>query len=796
MTTDEKIQLIGQKIYILSNNLDKYRAELDSLKQQLEQLKAEKAAHEGKPYTVPVTEQPAVKQQPVIQTQEIKTAPQVQQQPVQPVKSVQPRKPVNIEEYIGGNVIAKVGIVVLVIGIAIGVKYAIDRDLINYLTRVVLGYLAGGILLGLAFFLKKRYEAFSAVLLSGGMATLYFTTFIAYSFYQLMGQVPAFGLMVVFTAFTVFAATIYNQQWIGIFGLVGAYAVPMLLDNHSGKVHIMFIYMTILNTGILILSFKKYWQWLTYTAYLLTWLIFAGWFFSRYDAELHGIMALSFSFVFFITFYLSFIAYKTIRKEKFNFKDIILVLLNSFIFFSIGYAIVSELPYGSEEAGKYLGLFTLCNALVHLGFAYSVFINKQVDRKLFFLIMALVLCFATIAVPIQLEGNWVTLFWIAEMFLLFWIGRVKNVRFYEWLSFIMVILALASLVDDWQVYRTGMFDDMLKYWKPVANITFLTSVLAILSLGGMIYIDRKYKLPGEERKRFGFYDAVDYILPSLLALVIYFAFSNEISNYFYSRVMVTAVKPAVDLGTSISTGDVYDYDLLLFKTTWQLNFTMLFVFALWHAMKKMWHNAVVTWVMFGIEVLAVIMFLTAGFYTLSQLRDRYLAPVDTVNYFTISAWYIYIRYICFIFLGLVVYNMYSRSKAHSEKILHAIFVPLMHLIVLVVLSSELTNIMMLTHPGDPYHFEEVSRKMGYTVLWGVYSFVLIAMGIVKKNKVLRIAAISLFGLTLIKLFAFDIIGLSTGYKVVAFTALGVLLLVVSFLYQKFKNLIFGDDEPR
>jgi uncharacterized membrane protein len=798
MTTDEKIQLIGQKIFVLSNNLDKYKAELDLLKQQLESLKAEKE-HGKAVYTAPIVppsviEEPAIKNEPAIVSEQRIVPPL--QQPAQPVsRPVQPqRKPVDMEEYIGGNLIAKIGIVILVIGIAIGVKYAIDRELISPLTRIVLGYLAGGVLLAIALRLKKNFTAFSAVLLSGGMATLYFVTFAAYAMYALMPQVAAFGLMVVFTAFTVFAATMYNQEWIGIFGLVGAYAVPMLLDEHSGKAHILFIYMTIINTGILILSFRKYWQVLTYVAYALSWVIFSGWFFTRYDHAANSTTALVFSFVFFITFYISFISYKTIRKEAFVFRDIVLVLLNSFIYFSIGYAIFSRIPYEAPGEGKYLGLFTLANALIHLGFAYSVFVNKQVDRKLFYLIMALVLCFATIAVPVQLEGHWVTLFWIAEMFLLFWIGRVKQVRFYEWMSFIMIPLAVLSLVHDWRVYYTSTYNDLLKYWTPIANITFLTSIMAVASLGGMMYIYRTRPLPLEERKRFDIYGVIDYALPAILVLITYFTFSNEIINYFDSVIQKTAVQIDLKGDIAYGTGVTYDYDLTLFETLWRLNYTMLFILILGLVVKKLWRNEVIGWIVWSLEALTILLFLIIGLITLESLRENYLAMYNA-EYFHIGAAYIWMRYICFAFLALLAWGMYSRMALHQQsKQVRAFMIPFLHIVVLTVLSSELTNIIVLTHPEDQYRFESISHKMGYTVLWGLYSFALIAFGIMRKSKSLRISAIVLFAITLIKLFAFDIIDLSTGYKVVAFTALGILLLVVSFLYQKFKTLIFGDDE--
>ena len=85
------------------------------------------------------------------------------------------------------------------------------------------------------------------MLVSGAMAIMYFITFAAYSFYDLMPILMAFFLMVLFTVFTVAAALNYNNQVIALIGLVGAYAVPFLLSTGSGEVRILFSYMAIIN---------------------------------------------------------------------------------------------------------------------------------------------------------------------------------------------------------------------------------------------------------------------------------------------------------------------------------------------------------------------------------------------------------------------------------------------------------------------------------------------------------------------------------------------------------------------
>ena len=67
------------------------------------------------------------------------------------------------EEFVGSNLISKIGIIVLVIGISIGAKYAIDHNLIGPAMRIAVGFLFSFILIGIGVFLKKKYKSFSAV---------------------------------------------------------------------------------------------------------------------------------------------------------------------------------------------------------------------------------------------------------------------------------------------------------------------------------------------------------------------------------------------------------------------------------------------------------------------------------------------------------------------------------------------------------------------------------------------------------------------------------------------------------
>jgi uncharacterized membrane protein len=106
-----------------------------------------------------------------------------------------------------------------------------------------------------------------------------------------------------------------------------------------------------------------------------------------------------------------------------------------------------------------------------------------------------------------------------------------------------------------------------------------------------------------------------------------------------------------------------------------------------------------------------------------------------------------------------------------------------------ITSSELINLM------DIFGYNE-SYKLGLSIFWGIYALALIILGISQNKKHLRIGAIGLFAATLAKLFFYDIADLGTISKTVVFVSLGILLLIISFLYTKYRHLIFDKDEVK
>jgi len=494
-------------------------------------------------------------------------------------------------------------------------------------------------------------------------------------------------------------------------------------------------------------------------------------------------LALAFATVFFILFYLTFLAYNVVKKEKFSASTIVVILLNAFIYYGIGFSILEQHATGSD----YLGLFTLVNALMHFGVGMFIKEQKLHDDKLFYLAVGLVLVFVTMAIPVQLDGNWVTLLWTGQAALLFWIGRTKKVPFYELFSYILIILSCLSLCEDWTTgYYAYPMAGVENTISPIFNVQFLTSILFVAAF---VFINKvNYDTPEnfaipEDKSLQNFLTAG---LFGIFLLTIYMAFRMEIDAYFTHLYESTRVGIKADDSDRISYK--YNYDLRRLKEVWLLNYTAIFLIILSIVNLRKLKSNILGYVNIALNSLVIFAFLTYGIYELSSLHYNYFnPPADDV--FSKSVGFIVIRYFSFALLGGLFFMTYQYLKERfSTKLNWVIFDLAIYITVLTIISSEFLNWLNTFGAGS-------ADTLAITIIWGIYALIGVGVGIWKKKQHLRIGAFVLFGFTLIKLFFYDISHLDTISKTVVLVSLGVLLLLISFLYNKYMNLIFEEDKP-
>jgi uncharacterized membrane protein len=247
---------------------------------------------------------------------------------------------VALENFIGLKLIHFVGIIVLIVGLTIGVKYAIDIKLISTLLRILIAYLAGGALFFISLRLRKKYELFSMVLFSGAMASIYFTTYAAFAYYEMLPRSMAFVLMLLFTIFTVFNSLKYNKQEIAILGLVGAYGIPFFVRGNTENLWGLFSYIFLINAGILFLSFKKYWLSLTYLSFITTWIIVLACL-HLFPEATYLVPKLAFSLLFFGLFIFSSLGFKLYKRAELNYSDTVIIIANTFCLY---YSLITLFP--------------------------------------------------------------------------------------------------------------------------------------------------------------------------------------------------------------------------------------------------------------------------------------------------------------------------------------------------------------------------------------------------------------------------------------------------------------------
>lgn len=406
MNLEEKVEHLLAKVEALTALIDEHNEEIELLKNEIETLKKRRIA------------------------------------PAHPSSSSK-NNSFTLENFVGLKLIHFVGIIILITGLTIGVKYAIDINLISPTLRVIMAYFAGTVLFLISLKLRKNYELFSMILFGGAMASLYFTTYAAHSYYGMFPRMAAFIAMLVLTLFTVYNALKYNRSEIAMLGLVGAYGIPFFVRSGSENITGLFSYMLLINLGVLFLSFKKYWLSLNYLSFFTTWIIYFSCLYLDRQAQ-HYQTEIIFSLAFFILFLLSSLGFKLYRKYEIQYSDSLVLILNSaFLYFTL------LILFSKKEAGPD-GMITLIFALAYL--ASAVLFKKIIPQQKFLsnALFSVGIVALTAYFPLQFDGFSITITWVIMAVALFVTGmylKLKLFRFAAMFLFAFTILKLL-LVDS------------------------------------------------------------------------------------------------------------------------------------------------------------------------------------------------------------------------------------------------------------------------------------------------------------------------------------------------------------
>ena len=410
--------------------------------------------------------------------------------PLEPVQPPQPRKPSALWNFFfGGNMLVRVGIMVLFIGVAFLLKYATDRGFVPIELRLA-GVAAGGIaLLGLGWRLRHKRADYALMLQGGGIGVLYLTVFAGLRLYALLPPTLAFILLAAIAFFSALLAIVQDSKALAITGAAGGFLAPLLASTGGGSHVALFSFYAVLNTGILFIAWHKAWRELNLVGFVFTALIGLVWGVERYRAELFATTE-----PFLILFFLMYVAMAVLfalrrAPSLVHYVDGTIVFGVPLFAFGLQAAMMKGTEFGAAMSALTLAAFYLTLA--------SVLHARQRDtlRLLVESFLALGIGFATLAVPLALDARWTSAVWAVEGAAIVWVGIRQNRLLAR--SFGMFLQIAAGLAFLSKIHDTVDAERLL----PLLNAKFLGCVMVSLAaLFINYYAERRRDVVGNQER--------------------------------------------------------------------------------------------------------------------------------------------------------------------------------------------------------------------------------------------------------------------------------------------------------
>jgi hypothetical protein len=161
-----------------------------------------------------------------------------------------------------------------------------------------------------------------------------------------------------------------------------------------------------------------------------------------------------------------------------------------------------------------------------------------------------------------------------------------------------------------------------------------------------------------------------------------------------------------------------------------------------------------------------------------RLFDDYLGtPANFTALFNVrssTSWFV-------IALGYAIAWLFNRSSAPNAGRTRAAVHVAVSFITIAWITAEIHSYWELRRGSSQAHlYEQVMLSLG----WGLYGALLIALGMRRAYPPVRYVGMTILAVTVVKVFFYDLWELGGIYRVVGFIGFGVLLVLVSYLYQK------------
>ncbi len=368
----------------------------------------------------------------------------------------------DFESVVAGRWLNYAGVLAVLCAVAFFLKYAFDNNWVGPHGRIAIGLLFGaGLMIWSDRLLRKGYRYFSEGIAGLGAAVLYLSLWGGWHYYRLFDQSVAFAAMIVVTAAMITIAVGRDSQRIAVMALVGGFLTPQLLSTGKNAEITLFTYVLVLVFGLLILQRVRKWEWLAPLAFVGAQIYFWGWFGEFYRDDELGITLL-----FATLFFIAFAALPVVRSREaggLSPEEIVIVPANALIYLI---ALHQMLWPGYRWT---ITFAVLALAAAHLVVLRALPAPREKEPPTARLLFAgLALMYATLAIPLRLDGKWITVALAIEGAILIWSGF--RTRLWYLRAFGLILFGITA-------FRLLLFD--IPATTFIVNPRFATFAIAV-----------------------------------------------------------------------------------------------------------------------------------------------------------------------------------------------------------------------------------------------------------------------------------------------------------------------------
>ncbi|HUP95176.1 MAG TPA: DUF2339 domain-containing protein [Burkholderiales bacterium] len=323
------------------------------------------------------------------------------------------------QKLFGGNILAKVGVLLLLFGIGSGLKLAIDFGVFPPSVRLLLATVTALAMIGFGFSRMRvaTHRMFGLALQGGGFGVLYLVTYFAFARYGYLDALAAFALFAALGLVCLFTAMRFEGEALAILGITGAFLAPLLASTGKGSHIVLFSYYAVLNVMVLAVYALRAWRVLTVLAFAFTLVTGMTWASARYVPEFFVsteifliVFALMFSLVPFASALMKRVPRDHWGETVLLFgTPIAAAIAQAWLFDQTGFARVA-LAWSAVAGGLYYSALA------------AILFSRQSDHTTHTAHSAIAVGLYTIAVPLAFGVEVTSAFWAIEGLVLTWFG--------------------------------------------------------------------------------------------------------------------------------------------------------------------------------------------------------------------------------------------------------------------------------------------------------------------------------------------------------------------------------------